>query len=166
MTGEAPGAPDPVDEPPPNLPSSDELNPVDYVLSVDEALWEVSGRLIPGKHLSVRNLMKLRDDLAALAKFMREMIYPREANTELNELKRTFDPHGDSFLDMLTRTLTTLSDYIETLQGLEPGGTVAVGSPTSLGASVNVKGKKRDAFIKEFNQLQLKFQMTVNSLRA
>jgi hypothetical protein len=166
MTGGASPTPDPVGELSLSLPSVDESDPLGYTLAVDDALWEVSERLISRKHPSVTNLINLRKGLVALTKFIRQVMYPRKADAELNKLKETFGSDGISLLDMLDRTLSFLSNYIETLEELGPTGTVTVDSPADLGVSVDVKGEKRDPFIQEFNQLQRKFQETVKPLRT
>jgi hypothetical protein len=165
MTGGASAAADSSDDSSLDLPSSNELGPADYAVAVDEALWGVSERLISRKHPSPESLKKLQSGLAALSKFVRQIIYPREADAELNELIRTFQARGDDLLGMLGGTLSSLNDYIETLEELGPSGTIAIESPADLDASIDAKGKKRDAFIKELDQLQLWFQQTVKPLR-
>lgn len=165
MTGRAPAAADSSNDSSLDLPSSNELGPADYALAVDEALSMVSERLISRMHPSPENLKKLQGGLAALSKFVRQIIYPREGNAELNKLMTTFQSRGDDLLGMLGGTLSSLNDYIETLEELGPSGTITIESPADLDASIDAKGKKRDAFIKELDQLQLWFQQAVKPLR-
>jgi hypothetical protein len=166
MTEEVAAAPDPAGEPLPGLLSADESEtPVNYVLAADEGLYKVSERLISREHPSTANLKNLRKGLVSLAKFMNRMIYPREADEQLSELKKNFEPHRDSLVAMLGKTLSSLSDYIETLEALGETGTDTARSPADLGASVTVKGEKRDTFIEHFNAFRLKFQMVVKPLR-
>jgi hypothetical protein len=164
MTGGASPASDPNADPSFSLPSSENFDPVGYALAVDEALWVVSERLISRKHPFPTNLKNLQEGLVDLGKFMRQTMYPREAVAGPNELMATLRAQGDTLPGMLGRTLSSLSDYVETLEELGPSGDT-INSPADFDAAVDAKGKKRDAFINEFDQLQLKFQETVRPLR-